>query len=69
MHVSAWYRGTSGPQFTKFGEYMCQLATPLKIRCRKFVLPQKWTKTEADLLHTNAPHRAEFHRARPNDVR
>ena len=42
------------------------------IRCRKFVLPEKWTK-----VHQNSrrpathrrPYHAKFHRVRPKDVR
>jgi len=44
------------------------------IHCRKFVLPKKWTKIKKfikigdDLLRTNAPYHAKFHRSRSNDV-
>ena len=41
------------------------------MRCRKFALPEKWTKFSKnadDLLRNSAPHRAKFHRDWLNGV-
>jgi len=87
MHVAAWYRGTPGPEnFTKFHSMnKYPLARPLvpnfvtlrqevwDMRCRKFVLLEKWTKSSSKYLKIyDAPMPLvvpNFHRALPNDIR
>jgi len=85
MHVAAWYRGTSGSKFTKFGEKVsmgvtpkrCQISSRSNKVCEISTVENlccrksgpKFTKITNDLLRTNAPHRTKFDRARPNNVR
>jgi len=54
-------------------KFRCATTTRVRdIRCRKVVLPKKWTYVRQigdDLLRTNAPYRSKFHLARSNDIR
>ena len=56
------------PNFVTLRQKVCEIAAVENLCFRKSGLT-KFTKIGADLLRTNARHRAKFHRDQSNDVR